>query len=64
MEASDMKAQTYKHYDLVPQADGTVTVYNPRSPAKPVYVGTSVDDARRFVRGYRDGVVWAMQAAL
>lgn len=59
-----LKPSTYKHYNLVPQGDGTVGVYNPRSPSKPVYLGKSVDDAKRFVRGYRDGVVWAMQAAL
>ena len=60
----DPFSQVYKGYFLAPSADGTVAVLHPHRLTTPLYVGTDTKDAQRFVRGYRDGVFWAMQAAL
>lgn len=54
--------QTYKHYQFNKTADG-VAVFDPRWPAKPVYVAADVARAKRWVAAFRDGVTWAVLAA-
>lgn len=53
---------TFKGYELVPADDG-VEVYDPRTPAKPMYVAADVTRAKRWVSAYRDGVTWAVLEA-
>lgn len=55
--------QTFKHYNLVPAVDG-VAVHDPRWPTNALYVAANSADARRWISAYRDGVTWAVQAAL
>jgi len=54
---------TYKHFNLVRGLSG-VSVHDPRWPDNALYVADSVEAARRWISAYRDGVTWAVQAAL
>lgn len=59
-----VKQADYKGYNLVQMRSGKVNVYDPRWHADPAYIADSFDDAKRWVRAYRDGAQWAVDAAL
>ncbi|MGE8135689.1 hypothetical protein ACQKO5_18950 [Novosphingobium subterraneum] len=57
--------QTYFGYQFKPRTDCGVDVCDPRFPNRgPVYTAASSDAAKRWVKAYRDGVVWAIKAVL
>jgi hypothetical protein len=53
----------FKGYALLQKSYG-VSVHDPRSPDKPLYVAADMAHARRFVNAYRDGTTWAALAAV
>lgn len=55
---------TYKHYKLTRTKAGDVEVFDPRWPDKPLFRTGTFDQAKCFVRAYRDGAAWADQAVL
>lgn len=57
------KQMDYRSYNLLQMPSGKVNVYDPRWNVSPAYVADSFDAAKSWVRAYRDGVQWAVDAA-
>jgi hypothetical protein len=58
------KLITYKHYKITVRTDG-VAVFDPRFPRAPaLFRAATLDEAKRWVTGYRDGAMWAVDAKL
>lgn len=55
---------TYLGYELVEMLDGMVGVFEPVYDFSPVYTAVDYDSAKSWVRAYRDGLQWAVSAAL
>ena len=57
------KQMDYRNYSLLEMPSGKVNVYDPRWDVFPAYVADSFDAAKSWVRAYRDGAQWAVNAA-
>lgn len=55
---------TYLGYELREMLDGMVDVFEPEYDFTSVYSAVDYESAKAWVRAYRDGLQWAVEAAL